>query len=366
MKDKEKQMLVSEVNILRELRHPNIVRYFDRIIDREKQKIYIVMEYCEGGDLASYINECKKEKTYIDEDLIWRVLTQVLMALDECHSRAEGTILHRDIKPGNIFLDANKNVKLGDFGLARVLGNESVFAYTFVGTPYYMSPEQVTSKAYNEKSDIWSLGCVVYEMAALTPPFNAADFQSLAVKVQAGKFRRLPAVYSEDLNKVVRAMLQVESARRSSVRRLLEFPQIALRVRERKVTSHYAALKRRETELDEQAAALAAREQALAGREALAAMRESALEAVYADLKRRMLAAGAPADALPVFAALVAAEMPPAPAAVAAPAPALGYAPLVMGPSSAEAPFAAAVPSAKLYDVPVARVPFRDATNIGL
>ena len=65
----------------------------------------------------------------------------MLLALEACHTRKEGKILHRDLKPGNIFLDEKNNVKLGDFGLSRVMNEDSVFAYTHVGTPYYMSPE---------------------------------------------------------------------------------------------------------------------------------------------------------------------------------------------------------------------------------
>lgn len=136
-------MLVSEVNILRELNHPNIVRYYDRIIDRDNSKIFIVMEFCEGGDISTMIKSSRREKKYLPEDMIWVILSQVLQALQSCHRRKEGKILHRDLKPGNIFLDSNYNVKLGDFGLSRVMGDESVFAYTHVGTPYYMSPEQI-------------------------------------------------------------------------------------------------------------------------------------------------------------------------------------------------------------------------------
>ena len=141
MSDKEKQMLVSEVNILRELNHTNIVRYYDRIIDKEYGKIFIVMEFCERGDIATLIRTSRKEKKHIPEDMIWSVLGQVLLALQVCHRREEGKILHRDLKPGNIFLDSDYNVKLGDFGLSRIMGDESVYAYTHVGTPYYMSPE---------------------------------------------------------------------------------------------------------------------------------------------------------------------------------------------------------------------------------
>ncbi|XP_016373132.1 serine/threonine-protein kinase Nek2-like [Sinocyclocheilus rhinocerous] len=170
MAEAEKQMLVSEVNLLRELKHPNIVRYYDRIIDRTNTTLYIVMEYCEGGDLASLINRCIKDRRYLEEEFILRVMAQLSLALKECHGRSNGssTVLHRDLKPANIFLDVKQNVKLGDFGLARILNHDTSFAKTFVGTPYYMSPEQINRMSYNEKSDIWSLGCLLYELCALS------------------------------------------------------------------------------------------------------------------------------------------------------------------------------------------------------
>ncbi len=153
MGDKEKQQLVSEVNILKELNHPHIVRYYDRIIDKNNQKIYIIMEYCEKGDLAQVIKLCKQSNESIAEDIIWKFLAQITMGLHHCHRRTNNKvqesggsaqnskILHRDLKPGNIFLDGSSNIKIGDFGLARVMNGESQFAYTHVGTPYYMSPE---------------------------------------------------------------------------------------------------------------------------------------------------------------------------------------------------------------------------------
>jgi NIMA (never in mitosis gene a)-related kinase 2 len=79
------------------------------------------MEYCEGGDISKMIKNCKKEKTFIPEEIIWSILAQMIAALGVCHNRKEGKILHRDLKPGNIFLDSKQNVKLGDFGLSRVM-----------------------------------------------------------------------------------------------------------------------------------------------------------------------------------------------------------------------------------------------------
>ncbi|KAM5239144.1 serine/threonine-protein kinase Nek2 isoform 2-T2 [Ctenodactylus gundi] len=228
MTEAEKQMLVSEVNLLRELKHPNIVRYYDRIIDRTNTTLYIVMEYCEGGDLASVITKGTKERQYVDEEFVLRVMTQLTLALKECHRRSDGghTVLHRDLKPANVFLDGKQNVKLGDFGLARILNHDTSFAKTFVGTPYYMSPEQINRMSYNEKSDIWSLGCLLYELCALMPPFTAFNQKELAGKIREGKFRRIPYRYSDELNDIITRMLNLKDYHRPSVEEILENPLI--------------------------------------------------------------------------------------------------------------------------------------------
>uniref|UniRef100_A0A3Q1FKQ6 Serine/threonine-protein kinase Nek2 n=1 Tax=Acanthochromis polyacanthus TaxID=80966 RepID=A0A3Q1FKQ6_9TELE len=224
MAESEKQMLVSEVNLLRELKHPNIVRYYDRIIDRTNTMLYIVMEYCEGGDLSSLISRCIKERRYLEEQFILRMMAQLTLALKECHRRSDGraTVLHRDLKPANIFLDSKQNVKLGDFGLARILNHDTSFAKTFVGTPYYMSPEQINRMSYNEKSDIWSLGCLLYELCALSPPFTAYNQRELAEKIREGKFRRIPFRYSEELNTLLGKMLYLKDYLRPSVESILQ------------------------------------------------------------------------------------------------------------------------------------------------
>ncbi|XP_072364658.1 serine/threonine-protein kinase Nek2 isoform X6 [Scyliorhinus torazame] len=174
-------------------------------------------------------NRCSSRRRYLEEDFALRVLAQLALALRECHRRSESgrTVLHRDLKPANVFLDVQHNVKLGDFGLARILQHDTSFAKTFVGTPYYMSPEQINHMSYNEKSDIWSLGCLLYELCALSPPFTAYNQKELAEKIREGKFRRIPYRYSDELNNLLGRMLNLKDYLRPSVDELMQHILIA-------------------------------------------------------------------------------------------------------------------------------------------
>uniref|UniRef100_A0A8C2REQ8 Serine/threonine-protein kinase Nek2 n=1 Tax=Capra hircus TaxID=9925 RepID=A0A8C2REQ8_CAPHI len=290
MTETEKQMLVSEVNLLRELKHPNIVRYYDRIIDRTNTTLYIVMECCEGGDLAGVISKGTKERQYLDEEFVLRVMAQLTLALKECHRRSDGghTVLHRDLKPANVFLDGKQNVKLGDFGLARILNHDTSFAKTF---------EQMNRMSYNEKSDIWSLGCLLYELCALMPPFTAFNQKELAGKIREGKFRRIPYRYSDELNDIITRMLNLKDYHRPSVEEILENPLIADLVAEEQRRNPerrgrrlgepeklqdsspvLSELKLKEIQLQEREAALKAREESLEQKERELCVRERLAE----------------------------------------------------------------------------------------
>lgn len=267
MTEKEKQNIVSEVNILRDLHHPNIVRYYDRIIDKKNTKIYIIMEYCEGGDIGLLIKRLKKSNELIPEEIIWKIFTQLVLALFECHNHKDGKILHRDIKPSNVFLDGENNIKLGDFGLSRMLSNESYFAYSHVGTPYYMSPEQIEEVKYNEKSDIWSLGCFLYEVTTFNPPFEATNQLSLALKIKKGKVEPINGKYSEDLKRVISWMLNVDQNKRPSVEELVNYPPVMTRIRERKLKEHYLKMKKMEEIIKEKENEIGKREEECTRRE---------------------------------------------------------------------------------------------------
>ena len=249
MKEKYKHHISSEINILKELHHPNIVKYYDRIIDKENTKIYIIMEYCPGGDISQLIKRCRHQKQYINEEIIWKIFSQVVSALYACHTNKSGKILHRDIKPSNVFLDSDNNVKLGDFGLSLMLNKDMNFAYSNVGTPYYMSPEQVDENKYNEKSDIWSLGCFLYELTSLHPPFEAHNHLSLALKIKSGKIEKLPDKYSENLCKLIFWMMNVEPEKRPNIKDIIIIPEVNIRIKERKIKEGYQRLKKYENEL---------------------------------------------------------------------------------------------------------------------
>jgi len=142
----------------------------------------------------------------------------IAMALQYMHERH---ILHRDLKTQNIFLTKSKIIKVGDLGIARVLDNHSDMATTLIGTPYYMSPELFSNKPYNHKSDVWALGCCVYEMATLKHAFNAKDMNSLVYKILRGKMPLMPKCYSSELVSLIRAMLNSLPEKRPSVNRIL-------------------------------------------------------------------------------------------------------------------------------------------------
>ena len=247
MREKDKNRIVQEVNILHELHHPNIVKYYDRIIDKKNTKLYIVMEYCPGGDLSQLIKRNRKTNQYFSEDIIWKIFSQVSSALYACHTHKDGIILHRDIKPSNIFIDQENNIKLGDFGLSRILNKDINFAVSRVGTPYYMSPEQIENIKYNEKSDIWSLGCFLYELVTLHPPFEASTHLNLARKIKSGKIDAIPDFYSNKLNEVINLLMNLDPEKRPNIRQIINIPEISIRIKEKKIKENLKKLKKMES-----------------------------------------------------------------------------------------------------------------------
>lgn len=241
MNQKERTQLISEFRILKRLDHPNIVRYLHHEHCQDEQQVHLYMEYCGGGDLARVIRGLKESGQTAPEHMIWTVFTQLVLALYRCHYNAlppENTnifsddgprsvgpphtfVLHRDIKPENIFLDGDGVIKLGDFGLAKLLDSDNPLAVTYVGTPYYMSPEVLLDQPSTPASDVWSLGCVIYELCTLHKPFQAKSHLALSQKIQEGTFEPIGSGYSQTLARTISACLNLSPAARPTAATLL-------------------------------------------------------------------------------------------------------------------------------------------------
>ncbi|XP_052494020.1 serine/threonine-protein kinase Nek4 isoform X2 [Budorcas taxicolor] len=217
---RERRAAEQEAQLLSQLKHPNIVTYKESW-EGGDGLLYIVMGFCEGGDLYRKLKE--QEGRLLPESQVVEWFVQIAMALQYLH---EKHILHRDLKTQNVFLTRTNIIKVGDLGIARVLENHCDMASTLIGTPYYMSPELFSNKPYNYKSDVWALGCCVYEMATLKHAFNAKDMNSLVYRIIEGKLPPMPKDYSPELAELIRTMLSKRPEERPSVRSILRQPYI--------------------------------------------------------------------------------------------------------------------------------------------
>ncbi|XP_073681765.1 serine/threonine-protein kinase Nek4 isoform X2 [Garra rufa] len=212
---RERRAAEQEAQLLSQLKHPNIVPYRESW-EGEDCQLYIVMGFCEGGDLYHRLKQQKGELLPERQVVEWFV--QIAMALQYLH---EKHILHRDLKTQNIFLTKTNIIKVGDLGIARVLENQNDMASTLIGTPYYMSPELFSNKPYNYKSDVWALGCCVYEMSTLKHAFNAKDMNSLVYRIVEGKLPQMPSKYDPQLGELIKRMLCKKPEDRPDVKHIL-------------------------------------------------------------------------------------------------------------------------------------------------
>eukprot|EP00111_Clytia_hemisphaerica_P019457 TCONS_00057400-protein len=211
---------VSEARLLSKLDHPGVVRFHDSFIDREF--FCIITEFCEGGDLDVKLHSWKKSGKSVDRTLVLTWFVQLIVAVQYIHQRR---ILHRDLKTRNIFLK-NNIVKIGDFGISRILEGSTDIATTFTGTPYFMAPEILKHEGYNSKSDIWSLGVILYETCTLKKAFQGNNLMAVMKNIVHGDIPKLPSKFNADLHLIYESMLCRDSAKRSSATEILKKPYI--------------------------------------------------------------------------------------------------------------------------------------------
>ena len=225
LSQKEKENSLNEVRILASVKSTFVIAYKEAFIDETDQSLCIVMEYADKGDLYQKITQFKKMGCLIDEVDIWRIFIQMTKGLKALHDLK---ILHRDLKSANIFLFSDGSAKIGDLNVSKVAYKG--LGYTQTGTPYYASPEVWRDEPYDMKSDIWSLGCVTFEMLALHPPFRAENMEKLYEKVIKCQYGKISERYSEDIKEIIKLLLKVKTKERPTCAQILKHPLVKKRL----------------------------------------------------------------------------------------------------------------------------------------
>lgn len=224
MNNKEKKAAMNEVKVLSSLKHPYVVRYYDSFLTAGK--LCIVMAFAEKGDLYARIKQARNGRPIPPEQVLeW--FTQAVLALKYLHDLR---ILHRDLKSQNMFLTSEERLKVGDFGISRMLNGTVAFARTMIGTPYYMSPEVCSERPYSWATDIWAMGCVLFELYQLRVPFEASSIRELMQKIVRGAIPRATKAPTA-AQQLCADMMARDSTRRPSAAQILERPLIQDQIR---------------------------------------------------------------------------------------------------------------------------------------
>lgn len=225
----EKTSIVNELRILSTHKSPFIIKFKTAIF--EKNYLHLITEYAEKGDLAQLIILKSRRNEKISENDVWHYFLQVSVALSYLHNMQ---IIHRDLKPANVFIDANNNVKLGDFGISKVMKSYMMYGRTQIGTPLYMSPEIYKRELYDSKADMWALGCILYEMIMLKPAFTGANIHDLKLRIYSGRIND-NRLYSLELKNIISKLINVHPRLRPSIVTLLNVPFVKQQLKERKL-----------------------------------------------------------------------------------------------------------------------------------
>ena len=221
LSEKEKSNALNEVRILASIKSPYIISYKEAFFDEKDSTLCIIMEYAENGDLYQKIISNKEKSIFFSEIEIWKIFIQLVKGLKSLHDL---NILHRDLKSANIFIFKDNNIKLGDLNVSKII--KKGLLYTQTGTPYYASPEVWKDLPYDNKSDIWSLGIVLYEIITLKTPFRSDNMEGLYSKIIKGNFSKIPNFFSNDIFSIVKLLIQVNPLCRPSCDEILRNPML--------------------------------------------------------------------------------------------------------------------------------------------
>ena len=223
LSQQERQEAVNEIRLLASVQQNAAISGFhEAFIDGNR--LCIVMEYAPFGDLSRALRKRQAQRKLLPEDLIWSYFIQIARGLQALHAQK---ILHRDVKTANVLRMSGEVVKLGDLGVAKLM--KGAMTNTQIGTPHYMPPEVWRNRPYTFNSDVWALGCVLFEMCTFTVPFEARSMEELRFKVMKGKFPALPGVYSGDMQKMVRWLMIAEPSQRPNIDAVLDHPSVRRR-----------------------------------------------------------------------------------------------------------------------------------------
>jgi NIMA (never in mitosis gene a)-related kinase len=252
----------NEVTLLQALAHPNIVACLDAFFDRDTEELVIVLEMVEGGDLKELIREMRANRRKFTEKRVWMILESMAAALGYMHSQR---ILHRDLKSGNVLLGRDARVKVADFGLGRLVEGDGTFAAASkVGTPLYMPPEILRGERYGPKADVYSLGCVMYEVCLFVTPFDQSTsgvkitLMQLFELIKAGRFPPITPQntgYSAKLCALIMRMLSMVPQQRPSMAELQAIAAEEVVIRKRAVEAAKAATVAQQQQQQQQSAA---------------------------------------------------------------------------------------------------------------
>jgi len=206
LNQKDLEYIKNEANILSNIENENIVKYYESFY--EDDSFNIVMDYCAFGDLRKIINECKENGLFFSKSAIYYLIKSICLGLKEIH---ENNLIHRDLKPENIFFKEDLKLMIGDFGVAKQLQNGTIHANTQIGTFQYMAPEILKKEKYTNKVDIYSLGCIIYELCTLN--FYFANKTGGKININ---------FYGNNLQNLIDKLVEIESNKRPSINEIIE------------------------------------------------------------------------------------------------------------------------------------------------